>query len=430
MYNLLYIMSKMIERFENEWKQEWFNNIFNIFDKDIKHWEEDEFYHQGYNSDGSVEITDASDEFYKRLSSSPNITWDIIINNLDKKWDWYYIFSHNTNLVLTNEIINNDKLKDIINKNWIFISYNKSLSLEIINNNLDKNLSWFGISQNPNINIDFIKKHYSNFSNKEYWYYISMNPNIKWKDVVDNKDFLWDWRGLTKNPNITWYIIRNNLDKKWDWDVISRYKILSYDTVLKNPSCPWNYSYITMNENIEFKQIHKNIKINWFNVARYNKNIKWDDVKDFINNVHDLWWDLSISDFMTWDIIINNLDKNLNWYHISNKDYITIDIIKKYPNLPWSWYQLTKHKNITFEMILENPNLRWDWTSLGSNPNISFDIIKKYPDVEWSLTHITHIVDNHMAKDKDNYVRKRIVENTFQKMAFPKDLENVICSYF
>ena len=46
------------------------------------------------------------------ISNNPNITWDIIKNNLDKNWNWHWI-SKNPNI--TWEIIQNN-----LDKNWDF----------------------------------------------------------------------------------------------------------------------------------------------------------------------------------------------------------------------------------------------------------------------------------------------------------------------
>ena len=36
------------------------------------------------------------------------------------------------------------------------------------------------------------------------WYGISQNPNITWDIIQENPDIEWDWRRLSRNMNITW----------------------------------------------------------------------------------------------------------------------------------------------------------------------------------------------------------------------------------
>ncbi len=98
-------------------------------------------------------------DWYK-LSSNPNITWDIICTNYDKPWDWYELSS------------------------------NPKITWDIVCTNPDKAWSWEGLSQNPNIT----------------WDIICLNPEEPWQ-----------WKELSWNPNITWDIIS---DKPWDWEGI------------------------------------------------------------------------------------------------------------------------------------------------------------------------------------------------------------------
>ena len=68
---------------------------------------------------------------------------------------------------------------------FIQLSYNKNIDdLDIIENNIDKSLSWFKLSINPNITLEFIQ----NNLNKDWdWYSLSINPDITLEFIKNNE---------------------------------------------------------------------------------------------------------------------------------------------------------------------------------------------------------------------------------------------------
>jgi len=74
---------------------------------------------------------------WKYLSKNPNITWEIVKDNLDKPWNWNYL------------------------------SANPNITLEIVKDNPDKPWDWCGgLSLNTNITWEIVKDnpkyHYGN----------------------------------------------------------------------------------------------------------------------------------------------------------------------------------------------------------------------------------------------------------------------------
>jgi hypothetical protein len=76
------------------------------------------------------------------LSRNPNITWNVIQNNLHKPWNWRYV-SCNPNI--TWEIILNN-----INKPWYWdaLSHRKDITIDILKQLTNKPLNWQVISKN------------------------------------------------------------------------------------------------------------------------------------------------------------------------------------------------------------------------------------------------------------------------------------------
>jgi hypothetical protein len=92
------------------------------------------------------------------------------------------------------------------------------MTFDIVINNPDKPWNWWHLSNNPNITFDIVNSH----PDKPWdWCGLSINPNITWDVVEANPDKPWNWLGLSMNPNITWDVVEANPDKPWDWEGIS-----------------------------------------------------------------------------------------------------------------------------------------------------------------------------------------------------------------
>ena len=78
--------------------------------------------------------------------------------------------------------------------NWAFISSNRNLTLEWIENYPDKPWHWGedGISSNPNLTLDIIEKY----------------PDKPW---------YWGQWGISENRSLTFDIIEKFPDKEWYW---------------------------------------------------------------------------------------------------------------------------------------------------------------------------------------------------------------------
>lgn len=105
----------------------------------------------------------------------------------------------------TIEIIQ-EKLKQ---KNWRWPKMQQSEYIEIhhIKNNPKLKWSWYNLSHNPNITIDLvIEKQNENWN----WKALSQNPGIKMSDIEKNIELPWKWGvyGISSNPNITPQFIR------------------------------------------------------------------------------------------------------------------------------------------------------------------------------------------------------------------------------
>ena len=88
---------------------------------------------------------------------------------------------------------------------WYSLSKNPNITWEIIRENLDKPWNWWELSRHPSITWDIIQKN----SDKPWCFkHLSSNPNITWDlieiflelGLVGSMD---DWNYISDNPNIT-----------------------------------------------------------------------------------------------------------------------------------------------------------------------------------------------------------------------------------
>ena len=122
-----------------------------------------------------------------------------------------------------------------MNWSYYFLSENKNITWEIIQENKDKHWDYKKFSSNPNITWQIIQENPNIPWN---WIGLSRNPNIIWKNVQDHPPgitFAWEWDGLSRNPNITWNIVQDNPDKAWVWYALSQNPsmLITEDEIIK-----------------------------------------------------------------------------------------------------------------------------------------------------------------------------------------------------
>ena len=91
--------------------------------------------------------------------------------------------------------------------NWCLLSGNPNITWEIIVKNLEKPWNWTALSENPNITWEHVEK---NPLKPWDWDGLSWNPNITWEIVEKNPKKPWNWIGLSYNK----FTLQNKLIKK------------------------------------------------------------------------------------------------------------------------------------------------------------------------------------------------------------------------
>jgi hypothetical protein len=178
-----------------------------------------------------------------------SITWNIICEREDDLEIDYEYVCMNSNIKF--EHIHNKSYDENV---YITLSANPNITWDIVRDNLDLAWDGFSLSANPNITWDIVQ---ANPSIKWNYSKLSSNPNITWDIVQANPDKEWNYYNLSYNPNITWDIIRDNPDKDWNYEYTSYNPNINMDIVKSNPDKKWHYPSITTHdilENKEFRQ--------------------------------------------------------------------------------------------------------------------------------------------------------------------------------
>ena len=225
------------------------------------------------------------------------------------------------------------------------------------------------IFSNKNFNINFFLKHPEL---KIDYNLLSYNPNVTYEYIVENKYFLWNKIILNKRfgKDIKNYILNNkyynDLNKFYIFDIL--YEIYeSWENILyieKNYNHEIRYQLLSMNKNISWEIILNNIDKDWnFEyLVIYNENITVDIV---LNNK---------KYFNDYCIKLLSKNKGINW-----------NDILKHNEIEWNYKDISLNPNITFDIVLNNLDKKWCFHRLSSNPNITIDIIMQYNQFNWSM---------------------------------------------
>jgi hypothetical protein len=215
---------------------------------------------------------------YYRYSYNPNLTIDDITysfqhsDNNDNNWNWYAVFQ-NKNISLNDIHLIEDHINfhglsrnpnitiDFVKKfdvhlwNWADISQNSNITASDINQNLDLPWVWTYVSKNPNLDIKFVSQHHSKID----WFWLANNPCLCIDFIHKFPNEPWNWFFVSKHKNITFDIIQKNPQYKWCVSGISMNENVDTEIIEQYPDFPWDFRYISKNPNIDLDFIHKNI---------------------------------------------------------------------------------------------------------------------------------------------------------------------------
>lgn len=134
----------------------------------------------------------------------------------------------------------------------------------------------------------------------------------------------------------------------------------------------------------------------WYQLSRSNK-LTWEFVMENIDEEWN-WYALSINPIITFDIIINHI--NLPWEHgfVSMNPNITIRDVEAYFGFPWDWNELSYNSGIKIDDIMSYSQWPWCWKTVSLRKDINIDVVKKYRNAPWSWKGLT-LNPNIMLQD-------------------------------
>ena len=299
------------------------------------------------------------------------------MENSNKYNDWSKFF------------FNKIKKYNINNK---FLSINKNINENTVLLNLDFKWNLVNLCKNPSISFIFLE-------------YIIKNDKIEYSE----SDLSCYYNNICKNPT---YTIENALHEKYNIDNLYTYSLnpsIIWDDIINNKNFNWNYGYLSRNRNISFENIIQNIHFDW----NYNEIIK-----NPIFNIKDIYKlsrlkkyayeyyenpNFNINEYISI-IPINNSNKiNRCIYRNENLSIKMLsDIISLFPDFVIEYELLGDKKNIDLNYILSN-NYNWDMHYISQNPNLTFDIIDNY-DYQWDFKYMSY---NTFDKERTIYMEKK-----------------------
>lgn len=144
----------------------------------------------------------------KNISSHPSVPMKFILKHPQYNWDIDSVFK-NPNFYWEFK----DPIIDMfihyhsfdthsLSRHTFELSKNSNITLSIIQNNPHFPWNYRGISQNPNITLDWVKHVHYSCSIDFDWFAISKNPSITETHIIEYPDLPWSNKGISQNPNI------------------------------------------------------------------------------------------------------------------------------------------------------------------------------------------------------------------------------------
>lgn len=192
------------------------------------------------------------------LLSAPILTMDKLqYLNMDE----FFIFDHSSELLINPNLTYDIASKyNITNITWNRLARTLPLNSEILKrhkdmfNDNDEHL--YQLSNNKSLTIDILL---DNLDICWDWYWLSQHHNITYENIISSSTLNWDMKGISANPNITWKTICKNPDKEWDFFHISRNKFLKEPNVYKRNNQKKLFKRILQNDKRIYNHIIDNI---------------------------------------------------------------------------------------------------------------------------------------------------------------------------
>ena len=253
---------------------------------------------------------------FDKLSSNPNITPQFVVNNIGKDWNWKTLCE---NPIFTIESILhyssiNTEFKNKVN--YFYLAKNPNITYEIImaypelfNTILkvyDRSVGYESYGGYGSYEINRAGKM------KNIYHFLSFNPTITWDIISENLDKEWDFHALSGHQNITWEIVEANPEINWDYKILSNNPNITWEIVEANFGKDWSFTELSKNPNITWEIIQNNREYQWnFSAFCENPNITWNILEKYPLNIK--------NNPNSWLNIAKNPMKHHKYYKFNNE---------------------------------------------------------------------------------------------------------------
>lgn len=126
------------------------------------------------------------------------------------------------------------------------------------------------------------------------------------------------------------------------------------------------------------------------------------------------------------EVFKNSKDLNWDYDFLSSVNYITWNMVRNNLHKPWNLTKLSKNPIVTLDIVLDNPFLRWNWTELTKNENMTFNVIKENPRQPWDID----VLQTKLNKDeyeafiniRDSYIDNNSIESYDSYDSFDEEI--------
>jgi hypothetical protein len=170
--------------------------------------------------------------YWSTVSRNPNIKMHMVVSNLDKPWDWYYL------------------------------SINKGIRLSDISNNPDMPWDWEAICDRNDLTLKFFEKNKDKFNTVHIELLSCASPSSEIELIVCKyPDLDWEYGEMGVKDGLSYInfhidTILKLWDKPWDWYELSfNNPNISIDDIINNPELPWSFYGIHRRKDITLNDI-------------------------------------------------------------------------------------------------------------------------------------------------------------------------------
>jgi len=187
------------------------------------------------SSDPPANPTELRKRYWSTVSRNPNIRMHLVLSNLDKPWDWYYL------------------------------SINKGIQLFNVADNQDMPWDWEAISDRGDLTLKFFEKTKDKFNIKTLSC-AALSSEIE-LIVCKYPDLDWEYGEMGVTDGLSYLefhidTIRKLCDKPWDWYELScNNPNISIDDIINHPELPWSFYGINHRKDITLNDITRLVEV-------------------------------------------------------------------------------------------------------------------------------------------------------------------------